>query len=580
MTKKKGKALPEAGGGTAVAELPLQVEVVSLGREDVALEDLHDSTINPRSVYDEASLQGLASAMRRVGWLGEALARPRAAGGREIVCGHRRKRAAAIAGLKTVRVEVRELTDQQALDCMMAENLERDNLHPLEEADGFHRMIEQRKAAEIEAGQPAPPESELVADVSARSGRAARFVRQRLRLLDLIVGARAPFLAGTIGLRHAFVLAGMSPTDQAKALQELLASPVRNDGEVWTVGEFMRHVELDILLDLSEAPWKLDDETLVPAAGSCTACPKRTGAMTELFDGADKDDRCADATCFASKRQTLVDRSIEQVRNKQLAKFPEVPKGGYAHPADVLLIKTGYSYGGDKVAKTAKEAIAKQIPLRSSAFHDASRDTCEFSRAAVIAEGKSHDGDKTGQIRRVCVHAGCPVHDPRAKAKARKADPKEKAAAEKLKRQRALERAEEVEMLRAIAGVWRKKGPSAEDLLELVECMWSEYTLEDRDREILVSLHGWTEEQEGIADELPKGARTLDVRGLEVLILEIALCKGDLVPSITAKRLKVDAKAVTAAAKASLAAEEAPEEKTALPPPKATKKPASKKKGR
>jgi ParB family chromosome partitioning protein len=551
-TKKKGKALPDAGGGVAVAELPPQVEVKSLGVEKINPAELVDSPLNPRTIYDEAKIAELASSMRRVGWFGTVVARPLPDGRRELAYGSRRKRGAILAGLATIDVEVRELTDEQVIALAMAENLDRSDMHPLEEADGFRRW----QLTSKEACRPISVE-----EIAARIDRPVSFVAQRLRLGELVEEARAPFLAGKFGVGHALRIAALQPDDQRNVLEVLLRSPNQNAGEMWSVGTLSRHIEREVLRDLERAPWKLSDEELVPEAGACLPCPKRLGSTADLFPGVQKGDRCTDGVCFARKRQALIDRHIAEVRAKQekVRDFDEAT--GVEKPAAGVLTLSMSSYqvhGEAKIATSLKEALEKGLPLSAAAWREQGGEKCEFMRdAVVVADGHSWQGDKTGQKKRVCAQPGCPSHDPKARAKARSAaTPKEKAAAEKAKRQRLVERAEERELVGAILKVWEKKGPSAQDLLELVEHAWDDYKLEDEERADLCARRGWTWEEpksQGIASSVPAEATKLDVVGLQVLILEIALVSRQLVPASVAKRLKIDMKTIKAAAKASVA---------------------------
>jgi len=108
-----------------------------------AIEELHPNRDQPRSRFDDDALDELAASIRELGMLEPILVRKRAAGGLEIVAGERRWRAAQRAGLHDVPVYVRELTEDRAFEAALVENLQREDLNPLETARAFQRLIDE-----------------------------------------------------------------------------------------------------------------------------------------------------------------------------------------------------------------------------------------------------------------------------------------------------------------------------------------------------------------------------------------------------------------------------------------------------
>jgi ParB/RepB/Spo0J family partition protein len=206
----------------------------------------------------------------------------------EIVAGERRWRASKLAGVPTLPCIVKELDDTAALHIQLIENLQREDIHPLDEADGFSRLIEEGHY-EIEY-------------IAKELGRSAVYVYQRLRLRKLIPGARSKLAAGTLSVGHANLIARL-PSKQQKEALEILNRP-------WalSIKDFDEQIRREILMELSRASWKLDDETLLPSAGSCAACPKRTGAEPQLFAELGKKDCCTDRTCFEAKEKALIEK--------------------------------------------------------------------------------------------------------------------------------------------------------------------------------------------------------------------------------------------------------------------------------
>src|SRR6476619_1398759 len=122
------------------AQVP--VEAPGQYQDAIAIELVKPSATNPRKYFDEGKLAELAASIKAKGVIVPLVTRA-VNGHYEIVAGERRWRASKIAGLATVPVVVRELTDVQVLEIQLIENLQREDVHPLEEADGFARLLKQ-----------------------------------------------------------------------------------------------------------------------------------------------------------------------------------------------------------------------------------------------------------------------------------------------------------------------------------------------------------------------------------------------------------------------------------------------------
>lgn len=107
------------------------------------IEELHPNRRQPRTRFDDERIEELAASIREIGLLEPILVRKRGQGGYEIVAGERRWRAAQRAGLHDVPVYVRELTEDRAFEAALVENLQREDLNPLETARAFQRLIEE-----------------------------------------------------------------------------------------------------------------------------------------------------------------------------------------------------------------------------------------------------------------------------------------------------------------------------------------------------------------------------------------------------------------------------------------------------
>lgn len=175
------------------------------------LEQLRPGRYQPRTRMDEQSLNELAQSIRSQGLMQPILVRNIGSDRYEIIAGERRWRAARIAGLAEVPIVVRDVPDQAALAMALIENIQRENLNPLEEATGIQRLIDEFKLTHQEA-----------ADAVGRS-RAA--TTNLLRLLNLERPVKELLMEGRIDMGHARALLALEGTRQTD-----LAERVDRDG--------------------------------------------------------------------------------------------------------------------------------------------------------------------------------------------------------------------------------------------------------------------------------------------------------------------------------------------------------------
>src|SRR6266851_2564463 len=133
----------------------------------------------------------------------------------EVVAGARRLRAARIAELENLPVRIVKLTDAEAIEAQCVENLQREDIHPLEEALGFRALVE--------LGQP----TYTIASIAARAGKSEAYVYGRIRLADLISPVAEAFLKDQITIGHALLIAKLPASQQ----QEAFAAAFRG---LWT----------------------------------------------------------------------------------------------------------------------------------------------------------------------------------------------------------------------------------------------------------------------------------------------------------------------------------------------------------
>jgi len=328
---------------------------------EIPLEQLRESPFNERKTFDQAALDSLAENIKSEGVIEPLLVRPVWANELrvaleppswyEIVVGHRRYRAGSIAGLATVPCMVQRMSEEEAKRKQVSENLQREkNVHALEEAAALESL-------RVDHGLS-------VADLVARTGKSESYVYGRLKLLTLAEPVRKAFAAGEIGGKIALLFARQEPALQEKALKKLEVSTFYRAKKGYTDGgkdgyravrDFLNEY---FMFKLKDALWKLDDVELLPAAGACTTCPKRSGCTPSLFDdiihgqstgyhrSKGGENVCTDPDCFDDKRKAHLKRAqaeleakgktvIAGAKARQIVSAEGDVKGGYIEASKV-----------------------------------------------------------------------------------------------------------------------------------------------------------------------------------------------------------------------------------------------------
>ncbi|MEE3035959.1 MAG: ParB/RepB/Spo0J family partition protein [Pseudomonadota bacterium] len=183
---------------------PSSGESSSQGLRNLGVEKLVPGKFQPRREFDKEALKELANSIREKGILQPILARPNPDGGAkspyEIVAGERRWRAAQIAQLHDVPVIVRDMTDNEALQIGIIENVQRSDLNPIEEAEGFQRLID---------------EFSYTQEVLAKTlGKSRSHIANTLRLVGATNKVREYLVAGQLSAGHARALLGHPNADR------------------------------------------------------------------------------------------------------------------------------------------------------------------------------------------------------------------------------------------------------------------------------------------------------------------------------------------------------------------------------
>ena len=199
--------------GRGLGALLSSDSIVDLGSEpsEVDLDSIVPGPMQPRTHFDEASLESLADSIRTHGIVQPLLVRRRD-GGYELIAGERRWRAAKLAGISRVPVVVKEVADDNLLEIALIENIQRENLNPIEEAHAYKKLIEAVGLTQE--------------SLASRVGRDRSYITNYLRLLRLPDDVQQLVKEGRLSTGHARTLLALNETD----LQRRIARQIIDGG--------------------------------------------------------------------------------------------------------------------------------------------------------------------------------------------------------------------------------------------------------------------------------------------------------------------------------------------------------------
>ena len=206
MASKKPSGLGR-GLGALLGDDVMKTE--SSGSLSLPISQVETCSSQPRKRFDDESLQELADSISQHGIIQPLTVRKLSSGYYQIIAGERRWRAARLAGLQEVPVIVIEADDRKAAELAMIENLQREDLNPMEEAAGFQALIESYHMTQEEAAQ--------------RVGKSRSAVTNALRLLGLTPSVRKLVEEGKISAGHARALVPLSPSLQENAADAIVS---------------------------------------------------------------------------------------------------------------------------------------------------------------------------------------------------------------------------------------------------------------------------------------------------------------------------------------------------------------------
>lgn len=206
LSKSPGSASPMYDFKTAPSGAPA-APPLSAAPQQIPINSIVANTVQPRHIFDEAKLQELSASIKEKGVLQPVIFRSTESG-RELIAGERRWRAAKLAGLQTIPAIEMKATDEEALELAIIENIQRDDLNPIEKGLGFKMLIEQYKLTQQQ--------------VAERVGIDRTSVTNFMRLLQLPQEVKDHVSRGTLSMGHArCLLAVTSPLKQASLAKRI-----------------------------------------------------------------------------------------------------------------------------------------------------------------------------------------------------------------------------------------------------------------------------------------------------------------------------------------------------------------------
>lgn len=360
---------------------------------NVVMTDLAWSPLNPRKTFDDTGLAELAQSIAQRGLLQPIVVRnnPNYMAGIpgevpfEGYLGERRYRAHKLLGAARIRAIVRDVSDVEMQRAMAVENLQRTDLGPMEEARAYRDLM---------ADDP----TLTIVGVAQVVSKEMSYVHRRLQLNKLPERAQQLLEERKLPFRAALEIARVESAEDVAAIMERYVEGALKHGWTPSADEIARACHATTLR-LAQAPWSPKDATLLADAGSCLACPKRTGNAPTLFPDAQdvKDDRCTDRSCWQRK----------------LVAFVEIRRGTAQKQAEKMGLPAVAISGeyGDRRRNHAEGTVYTRDHFATIPDEGPRSSACDATALGVVVESHPHANDfKIGTTHRVCTDPKCKVH--------------------------------------------------------------------------------------------------------------------------------------------------------------------------
>jgi ParB/RepB/Spo0J family partition protein len=360
-----------------------------------------------REHFKPEALEEMASSIREKGVIQAVTVRPvsciedearrKAAGDAkfELVIGERRWRGSKIAGKAEIPVVIRNLTDHEALMLQVIENAQRENPDPLEEAEQYDALLKSGKSTM----------DELCAEI----GKSRATIYGRIKLLNLSEKVKEALRAGKITPQVALLIARIP---NPKVAEEAAARILKGDhsGQPLSFRQVQAFIAEEYMTQLKGAPFDPKDKTLIPNAGPCALCPKRTGNQKELFSDVSRADVCTDPVCFRQKCEATRLRALDTAKQEgklvlspeESAEFYPYNGGQLQYNAPVVEIDRPCPFAGNKTwAEVIQKLPTDERPQiivaidRQGGLHEVigRKEAGEAARALDLAEPTETRGE-------------------------------------------------------------------------------------------------------------------------------------------------------------------------------------------
>ncbi|RYE02365.1 MAG: ParB/RepB/Spo0J family partition protein [Sphingobacteriales bacterium] len=258
----------------------------------------------PRKFFDPVALAELTESVRKHQVIQPILVRPMPLQGKSgpmylLVSGERRWRASGAAGRKEIPAVIRELTDTEALELQIIENLQRKDVHPMEEAVAFKMLMEDNQL------------HYTLEEVAVRASKDIRYVKQRLKFISLTEDWQHLFFRNKVGAADALRIAQLAPIDQGEFYTKMVNVKKLEDPHYFLKLE--PHNFDKVRRELNKAPFSKKDPNLNPEMGACTNC-RFNSAAAALFAEDEKNPICSYKACFEVKCEAAFKKKLEEVK--------------------------------------------------------------------------------------------------------------------------------------------------------------------------------------------------------------------------------------------------------------------------
>lgn len=318
---------------------------------------------NPRKQFDEDAIQEIAASIKEKGVIQPILVRPVGDDLYELVCGERRYRGSVIAERPDIPIYIREMTDDEALILQITENLQRKDVHPMEEAYSIAQLMEKYTLAET----------------CAHFGKKEYFINQRMKLNDLTPNWQRLFYNNAVHVIMALKIAALPIDIQLRILadnnitKENIEKKQRLEINDYTIRQYNG--------SLKKAPFSLEDKTLDKKAGACNGCRYNT-AVANLFPEDVKNPVCSNVSCFKNKCDIFFEREL---------------KAALAEPAIIFITESSYSVDSKIEARLKKEShvvLKNHNDFSIVSIDDEEPDYHEYKEDSDFEEGDDEEDIK------------------------------------------------------------------------------------------------------------------------------------------------------------------------------------------